>query len=1181
MPDTITTLRIGPFTLLDELGAGGMATVWRAKHELLDVPVAVKVMRGGDAREELYKEYFRREVQAVASLNHPNVVRVWDYGEIGAEAADTFAPGSPYLVMEIADQGTLERHQPRSWGGLRRVVLQVLDALAYAHARGVVHRDIKPDNVLFVTGPTGRLRAKLTDFGIARAMPGEGPQKSGEETVGTFQYMPPEQFHGEWRDYGPWTDLYSLGCTVWRLATGELPFVAKTPFQLAVMHLESPPPEFRPRFDVPDGLEAWLRRLLQKRWDRRYACAADAAFAFHQLDPGFRDTAADSGEFFPDAETVQMTVFGTEVGATTVFDAASKLGIDSRELESGASLALRDTARKHVREYTDPARNVRPPHPATWRRPDVGYLEDVAGMGLGLFGLREIPFVDRDEDRTAIWEALREVHESSRPRTIFVRGASGTGKSRLVAWMCQRAEEVGSAVTLRTSAARSATGALAQMVDRHFATWGREGAEEVVEIVRGRIDDGTRAGDFVDAEARALAAVCRPVEPRPSRAERIATIGRLIERVASKRPVVLWIDDIQWDAEAIELVGTLMSQEAWSDLPLLILATVQEEALTELPAARDALGAVRELHGVDERVLQPLAAEDHAELVGKLIGLEAENARFVSDATVGNPLFAIQLVGDWVERGVLRPTPDGFTLDESASAPDDLHALWERRIDDVVGRLGGFSQLVALELAAIAGLEVDRVEWRAACAVAGHEPSWHLIDTLIDLGMARRVSGGWAFVHALLVESLRRRARSEGRWDGLHEVWAKALEVAADTTNAETLSRLAIHHLEAGNHDEAFRRCIGRVDHEVAGGEVALAEQWLDRAASALRGLGVSMDDPRAVELTLWRGLVAWSAGDRGGIADVRSALTSAEELKLPLVTAHAHVALGDDASIGARLDEALQHFRLALEALDGVDAPLERATAIEKRSWVLKSIGRAAEAREDLEAALDLRRAAGDSVGELNVINQLAFTLLAEGDYDGAREVAQVGIEVGREIGHRTAEAGCWTTLGEIERFEGDFEASRESYRRAEELDELCGTRHVHLVRSNALMTEVGAGHWEESLPRLDETEAAMVAIGFGWILPFMNLARAACMAGLGRWDEFDRYWRLGREQIAENGITEIDLAWIAEVTSGACVEGGDVERAIAAQEYAVEVWAVLDDRASERAARIELERLRRVSAS
>jgi hypothetical protein len=265
---------LGAFRLSGRLDQGGMGQVWHALHGESGTPAAVKLIR--ENRPDL-AEPFLDEVRAVARLDHPNVITVLDCGRVDAAAAAASGGrlplGSPWMAMEYCSGGSLETHPPGDWNELRLVLAEVLGALGFAHARGVLHRDLAPANVLIATASDLRPGRKLSDFGLSTPLAHAEPGV----VVGTPAYMAPEQLRGELGEEGPWTDLYQVGCLAWALATGLPPFGKdRPPAVLALAHLEVDPPAFTPRFEVPAALEGWIRSLLVKAPRRRIQRAADA-----------------------------------------------------------------------------------------------------------------------------------------------------------------------------------------------------------------------------------------------------------------------------------------------------------------------------------------------------------------------------------------------------------------------------------------------------------------------------------------------------------------------------------------------------------------------------------------------------------------------------------------------------------------------------------------------------------------------------------------------------------------------------------------------------------------------------------------------------------------------------------------------------------------------------------------
>src|ERR671917_143935 len=238
-----------------------MAEVFLAHDDVLDRDVALKVMSGRYAGDDEFVERFRREAQSAAALSHPNIVSIFDRGE-----ADD---GTYYIAMEYLPGGTLkDRILKRGALPARTaaaVALQIAEALRAAHDRDVVHRDIKPHNILI----TGTGDVKVTDFGIARAASSSTMTRTGH-ILGTAHYISPEQAMGE--PVGPASDLYSLGVVLYEMLTGEMPFDADTPLGIAMKHVTGhlvPPQVLRP--EIPDGINAVTVRLLAKDPLDRYA----------------------------------------------------------------------------------------------------------------------------------------------------------------------------------------------------------------------------------------------------------------------------------------------------------------------------------------------------------------------------------------------------------------------------------------------------------------------------------------------------------------------------------------------------------------------------------------------------------------------------------------------------------------------------------------------------------------------------------------------------------------------------------------------------------------------------------------------------------------------------------------------------------------------------------------------
>jgi eukaryotic-like serine/threonine-protein kinase len=264
------------YELRGQIGSGGMGHVYLAHDRVLDRNVALKMLKARYAENEEFVERFRREAKSAASLSHPNIVPVLDGGETG--------DGTYYIAMEYLPGGTLRDRiasgrtlPPRA---VVEVALEIAGALQAAHTRGVIHRDIKPRNILI----TDSGHIKVTDFGIARAAEATTVSDFGD-ILGSAKYMSPEQAAGD--QVGPASDLYSLGVVLYEILTGTVPYAVDTPWDVAVEHSDGPPP--RPREvnpEVPEGLDTLVMRLLASDSEDRYASAIQLIKELRRVQDG-------------------------------------------------------------------------------------------------------------------------------------------------------------------------------------------------------------------------------------------------------------------------------------------------------------------------------------------------------------------------------------------------------------------------------------------------------------------------------------------------------------------------------------------------------------------------------------------------------------------------------------------------------------------------------------------------------------------------------------------------------------------------------------------------------------------------------------------------------------------------------------------------------------------------------
>ena len=1036
MPDeAVNGVGLGPFELTGHLGSGGMAEVCAGLHSLQGVDVAVKVISSVQLETPGFVEAFGREVRSIAALDHEAIVSVLDTGHVsfGASAAagGVLAAGSPYFVMRRASHGTLASlRAPLPWASLPPVLGRLLEGLAHAHARGVIHRDLKPANVLVHREGMDQ-EVWLSDFGIAHHAAIGGPTDSFDRgaILGTPGFMAPEQLLARWRDYGPWTDLYALGAIAWALLVGREPFdtLGETPQQAIFHRIEAEFPPL-PENLAPPEVATWLTRLTARDPAHRYRRAADALADL----PGAWSQ--------PLALPLPMEE-GGENATTWAIPTPTPHAMASRAWRETTGVGARPAARHSVAP--------------TWRRASRRPAPmKLVGAGLGLYGLRDVPLAGRSRERDALWVALRECAETSQPQLVLLSGSSGLGKSRLAQWLTRRAHEAGVAEVLWAQhESMSARDELAHMVARflvceglpyaraarrvavELARWGLEGAYEVAAM------QSVMAPAFPDGE---------PPMRFASQPERFEALLSLLRAVAATRPLVLVLDDVQWGGESLHFVQHLLT--CGQSLPLLVVGTLQDEALASEPRAAALVEALRQRADVSELRLGALSAEEEERLVRDLLRLEEGLARDVSLHCHGHPQYARQVVGDLVRRGVLVPADEGFRLapGQPLLLPENLQGAWLARVAAVLP--DGTEAQRALWVMACLGRRVELSRWAACCAELGLEPGEDVLPRLELEGLGLREGDAFALAHAQLRDALLAGAERAGELGTIRAACIAVLE--RDPARDAVLEPLAALLVEDGRLAEAAPLLRQAAQLRVERSEYTWAYALLDRHAAAVDAMAAREGAlERARGRALRPRLLRLTGRFREAELEALLAADEARQLGEETLLAEATSRLGEIAMRRGLLNEAEPALREAKTLTHAVADPTFGLIVDWSLAWVALLRGQG----ELASKAFGETFLAGDPFPALRPkllhhIWSWAQARLCLLDFEGAEEKAALAEQYAREFDNRLVLAHALQVQASLALLRGERERATDRAEQALAIYEVLGSPESHFARTTLL---------------------------------------------------------------------------------------------------------------------------------
>lgn len=995
------------------LGEGGMGIVYKCRDLATGQVVAIKrvIPPEGKLGAE-YVMWFYKESRALAALDHQGIVHARDFGQL--------VDGSPFLVMDLV--GGVSLHElaqtPLKFPLIWSIADQILRALAHAHARGIIHGDLKPSNVLVEEVADEPPKVRILDFGLAwlkqdphdeRLDGTKAMEFAPHAGAGTPGYMAPEQIQHEMHHVVGATDLYALGCILYKLLSGHAPFSGDSK-DLLRQHAFDPPPPLEPIVDAPEGVGDFVMRLLAKYpWDR-WEFAEEARSEWSRWRP--------SADVAPDVWR---------------FPAVPR---KPRQQEA----ATRKTGTRGA-------------------NPELGLAADPAP---GLLSIRPSPLCGREDVRQLLRELCDEVIEGNGAphRLVILVGPAGVGKSRIAEWLCEVVHEEGTMVPLRTRyrALRSPIdgmlGAVLQYLN--FERADRDTIERSL-LARWKVDANDKAGRTWVAGAAEWLRPVGPMSDQPlgptgirfaldTLETRRLVIRYTLRKIAHGRPLLFWLDDLHHATEAT-FDGLLRIHRDEPDQRIVMVATVRSEDVELGTPAADRLRALREaMKGIVVDV-QPMDADTTCSLLRAALPLEDAAVKEAARRSRGNPLFALQQLHAWALAGNMKLVSGLYRVPPEVLAvrPQTTAELWDSRVK----AMPAAHRLAAYAVATL-GADIRRTVLHALLTSLQLPADAAILSLQNAEILLPRGSGRYGWPHQLLQEHLLAGLMERDDHRHVFRLSAEALRQHPEATTRRVVRQRVANLLNAGEPDAAAHLFFDYLHHawhgarepratladldllkgHLQGRSLALKHRW---QAEALRHVGRTDEARTHAEiarasfeeisdqenLAHCLRLLGHIASERGSSAEGLTLVNQAHDIFVRLAhisgQAQCEAVAGEIEYLLGNYERASLIIKAGEEHFAALGQPLGRGQCLLLLSWIDHSDGLAERSRKlALEARSEFERA-GYRLGIAQADASLAHVEHRLMNYYSSERIAAEALAAFESLRTPRGQAACERLLGMV----------------------------------------------------------------------------------------------------------------------------------------------------------------------